>query len=175
MPGRGRPWKGVGQGNPDRIGTGAIADGSITEADLDSALQAKITAGETKATVHVMGTTAQIQITSGLDNIWGWNANAFNTQIARVQIPVADAFTFSRLTIHLFANTGNGQSKFVLMVNGVAGNSEVIIPASSGGGTFQDLVNTDSLVSGDLIAIKYLKDQATTGQIEPKGFSYVSS
>ncbi len=45
MPGRGRPWRGVGQGNQDRIGTGAIADGSITEADLDSALQAKVNAG----------------------------------------------------------------------------------------------------------------------------------
>jgi len=42
MPGRGQPWKGVGKGNPDRIGTSAIADGSITEADLDSSLQAKI-------------------------------------------------------------------------------------------------------------------------------------
>jgi len=39
MPGRGQPWKGVGKGNPDRIGTEAIKDGSITEADLDTALQ----------------------------------------------------------------------------------------------------------------------------------------
>lgn len=45
MPGRGQPWKGVGFGNPDRIGTGAIADGSITETDLDSALQAKVNTG----------------------------------------------------------------------------------------------------------------------------------
>ncbi len=42
MPGRGRPWKGVGEGNPDRIGTGAIADGSITEADLDSSVTSKL-------------------------------------------------------------------------------------------------------------------------------------
>ena len=45
MPGRGQPWKGVGKGNPDRIGTGAIADGSITEADLDTSLQSKVNAG----------------------------------------------------------------------------------------------------------------------------------
>lgn len=46
MPGRGQPWKGVGKGNPDRIGSGAIADGSITEADLDSSVTAKLnTAG----------------------------------------------------------------------------------------------------------------------------------
>ena len=45
MPGRGRPWRGVGQGNQDRIGSGAIADGSIQEADLDTALQAKVNAG----------------------------------------------------------------------------------------------------------------------------------
>ena len=45
MPGRGKPWKGVGEGNPDRIGTAAIADGSITEADLDSSLQTKVNAG----------------------------------------------------------------------------------------------------------------------------------
>jgi len=45
MPGRGRPWRGVGEGNPDRIGTGAIADGSITEADLNTALQSKVNAG----------------------------------------------------------------------------------------------------------------------------------
>ncbi len=42
MPGRGRPWKGVGEGVPDRIGTGAIADGSITEADLDSEVTNKL-------------------------------------------------------------------------------------------------------------------------------------
>jgi hypothetical protein len=42
MPGRGRPWKGVGEGNPDRIGTGAIADGSITEADLDTSVTSKL-------------------------------------------------------------------------------------------------------------------------------------
>ncbi len=45
MPGRGQPWKGVGFGNPDRIGTGAIADGSITEADLDSNVTSKLNAG----------------------------------------------------------------------------------------------------------------------------------
>ena len=45
MPGRGQPWKGVGKGNPDRIGTNAIADGSITEADLDSSVQAKLNSG----------------------------------------------------------------------------------------------------------------------------------
>ena len=45
MPGRGRPWKGVGQGNPDRIGTAAIADGSITEADLDSSVASKLNQG----------------------------------------------------------------------------------------------------------------------------------
>ncbi len=42
MPGRGQPWKGVGKGNPNRIGTGAIADGSITEADLDSGVTSKL-------------------------------------------------------------------------------------------------------------------------------------
>lgn len=41
MPGRGQPWK-LGKGVADRIGTKAIADGSITEADLDSALTAKV-------------------------------------------------------------------------------------------------------------------------------------
>jgi len=45
MPGRGQPWKGVGKGNPDRIGTSAIADGSITEADLDSSVTAKLNSG----------------------------------------------------------------------------------------------------------------------------------
>ncbi len=44
MPGRGQPWKGVGKGNPDRIGSGAIADGSITEADLDSSVTLKLNA-----------------------------------------------------------------------------------------------------------------------------------
>ena len=45
MPGRGRPWRGVGEGNPDRIGTGAIADGSITEADLDTNVTSKLNSG----------------------------------------------------------------------------------------------------------------------------------
>ncbi len=44
MPGRGKPWK-LGEGNPDRIGTAAIADGAITEADLDSSLTAKVNSG----------------------------------------------------------------------------------------------------------------------------------
>ncbi len=45
MPGRGRSWRGVGEGNPDRIGTAAIADGSITEADLDSNITSKLNQG----------------------------------------------------------------------------------------------------------------------------------
>jgi len=44
MPGRGQPWK-LGKGVADRIGTKAIADGSITEADLDSNVTAKLNAG----------------------------------------------------------------------------------------------------------------------------------
>ena len=44
MPGRGQPWK-LGKGVADRIGTKAIADGSITEADLDSALTTKVNSG----------------------------------------------------------------------------------------------------------------------------------
>jgi len=43
MPGRGQPWK-LGKGVADRIGTLAIADGSITEADLDSGLTSKVNA-----------------------------------------------------------------------------------------------------------------------------------
>jgi len=162
MPGRGQYWK-----------VGGINDEHIKEEDLTQALQNKLNSGVSNKTVHVMGTSSQIQLTAGIDNIMAWNANGFNTNIGRVQIPVADDFVFSRLTIHLFANTSNGQSKFVLMKNGAVANSEVIIPTGTAG-TFQDLVNTDSLVSGDLIAIKYLADQATTGQYEPKGYSYVS-
>ncbi len=55
MPGRGTPWRGVGKGQQDRIGTGEvkddsllsedIKDGTIQEVDLDSALQAKVNAG----------------------------------------------------------------------------------------------------------------------------------
>ncbi len=44
MPGRGTPWRGVGRGTQDRIGTGEILDSSISEVDLDSALQAKVNA-----------------------------------------------------------------------------------------------------------------------------------
>jgi len=52
MPSRGAPWRGVGQGQKDRIGTEEvkddsllsedIKDGTIKEVDLDSALQAKV-------------------------------------------------------------------------------------------------------------------------------------
>jgi len=56
MPGRGRPWKGVGEGVPDRIGTGAIADGSITEADLDSSVTSKLNSGSGYNTVEDEGT-----------------------------------------------------------------------------------------------------------------------
>lgn len=55
MPGRGQPWKGVGKGRKDRIGTEEviddslqsedIKDGTIAEVDLDSALQAKVNSG----------------------------------------------------------------------------------------------------------------------------------
>ena len=45
MPGRGQPWKGVGFGVPDRIGTEGIKDGSITEADLDSNVTSKLNSG----------------------------------------------------------------------------------------------------------------------------------
>lgn len=45
MPGRGVPWRGVGKGVPNRIGTNAIADGSIQESDLNTALQDKVNAG----------------------------------------------------------------------------------------------------------------------------------
>ena len=52
MPSRGAPWRGVGKGQQDRIGTGEvkddsllsedIKDGTIAEVDLNSALQAKV-------------------------------------------------------------------------------------------------------------------------------------
>lgn len=42
MPGRGTPWRGAGQGKADRIGEPDILDGSITEADLDSGVTAKL-------------------------------------------------------------------------------------------------------------------------------------
>jgi len=42
MPGRGTPWRGAGQGKADRIGEPDILDGSITEADLDSSVTAKL-------------------------------------------------------------------------------------------------------------------------------------
>lgn len=55
MPGRGTPWRGVGKGKQDRIGSGEIQDdsllsedikdGTIKEIDLDSALQAKVNSG----------------------------------------------------------------------------------------------------------------------------------
>jgi len=54
MPGRGTPWRGVGKGKQDRIGSGEIEDdsllsedikdGTIKEIDLDTALQAKVNA-----------------------------------------------------------------------------------------------------------------------------------
>ncbi len=42
MPGRGTPWRGVGKGVGDRIGSEDIKDLSISEADLDSALASKV-------------------------------------------------------------------------------------------------------------------------------------
>ena len=63
MPGRGTPWRGVGKGTKDRIGTEEIKDesilsedikdGTIAEVDLDSALQAKVNAGGGGASTQI--------------------------------------------------------------------------------------------------------------------------
>jgi hypothetical protein len=76
MPGRGKPWKGVGFGNPDRIGSGAISDGSITEADLDSAVVAKLNGGAWeqigKTVTGSDATTASVSFTT--ENLDGTRA-----------------------------------------------------------------------------------------------------
>lgn len=69
---------------------------------------------------------------------------------AQTQVKVYGNYTWSKASIRIQANATTGASVLQARKNGVNGNQLVSIPAGATG-LFQDLVNTDALVNGDLV------------------------
>lgn len=61
MPGRGKPWRGVGEGNPDRIGTAEVDDQTIQAEDLSVFKSTEITGtGSEQNIPHGLGRTPSL-------------------------------------------------------------------------------------------------------------------
>ncbi len=61
MPGRGRSWRGVGEGNPDRIGTDEVDDSTIQAEDLSVFKSTEITGtGSDQNIAHGLGRTPSL-------------------------------------------------------------------------------------------------------------------
>lgn len=84
-----------------------------------------------------------------------------------VQNPMPRAMKFRNMTIHLVSNTRDGISTENLRINGVNGNLNLSIPASTAG-TFIDTSNTDSVAQLDLINY-FFSEGGSSGTIEIGG------
>ena len=75
--------------------------------------------------------------------------NASETGVNRKFLHAA---TLSKLTIHISSNTISASSTIRTRINSANGNMLITVPSSTTG-TFQDLVNTDTIVSGDTVGM----------------------
>lgn len=69
---------------------------------------------------------------------------------ADAQVLLRDTYTLANLYVRVIANAATGAVSVLSRKNGANGNQSVSIPALTTG-VFQDAVNTDALVTGDLI------------------------
>lgn len=71
------------------------------------------------------------------------------TELTR-QSPIAHAALLQDSMVQINANTEPGITVWTIRINGADGNQTINIPAASSG-QFQDLVNTDAVLAGDLL------------------------
>lgn len=86
-------------------------------------------------------------------NYWNCIGDADYSSEVRAQILIRDSYTWSNLFVMLNFNTLTVATTVTARINGAGGNQSINIPAGTTG-AFQDLVNSDALVSGDLICIR---------------------
>lgn len=87
---------------------------------------------------------------------------------ADAQTAFSNACTLSRQTIHISTNTTDEATTVRTRVNGVDGN-QVITIAASITGVFQDLVNTDAILSADLSNFEIDTTASTVGNFDRVG------
>jgi len=102
------------------------------------------------------------EITNGLDFLNLVGLESESTDETERQNVMPNAGTLERLTFVITDQKDEAQT-ITLRKNGADGNQSLTIPASTTG-TFQDLVNTDSFVSGDLFS--YELDISGAGTFE---------
>lgn len=92
---------------------------------------------------------------SGATYLWGTED--------RAQVVVRDSYTLAKLFVRVSSNTLDGSTTVRSRKNGANGNQSVSIGAGATG-TFEDTTNSDSLVSGDLVAVQIVRG-GTSGSI----------
>ncbi len=153
MPGRGQYWK-----------IGGINDKHIVEADLDQALQAKVNAigggtgqsilGVMFAYVNFGGAQPRFYAVQGSNDAGGvvsHSAILESDQAFSCNVP----FTWKSIRLKIDVNNVTGSTSHTSRINGVDGNQVINVPTSSTG-EFTDLTNTDAIIIGDEINMKYL-------------------
>lgn len=89
-------------------------------------------------------------ISSGTDYLCLTGFHGEVSTIPEAAISFPNACTLRRMTFEILTQK-NAIQTFTLLINGVAGNQTLSIPASTTG-TFQDLSNTDVIANGDQVA-----------------------
>lgn len=85
-----------------------------------------------------------------IDSLFGLGLVQFVSVEANIQTPFSNACTLRRMSINILSSTTDANTDFRLRINGTNGNQIIVIPSATTG-VFQDLVNTDSISSGDLV------------------------
>jgi len=153
MPGRGQPWK-----------KGGLVDFTIELADMVQSLQDQITGGGGGngqsilgvmfAYVNFGGAQPRFYAVQGSNDAGGvvsHSAQLESDQGFSCNVP----FTWKSIRLKIDVNNVTGSTSHTSRINGVDGNQVINVPTASTG-EFTDLTNTDAIIIGDEINMKYL-------------------
>ena len=100
----------------------------------------------------------------------GVTASTYLTADSQAEIPIPDNMTFDHICFSCISNNIDEDTVIVLIINGVAGNQIMTLPANSGAVVIQDITNNDPVVRQDLVNYQ-LVNASTGGSCNRPSFS----
>ncbi len=132
-----------------RLNTTASASGSITTSGVFSVFSATTNTTQRWAVHGVVGPST----TSATEYIPLASAAALNTTEANAEYKLHSSGTLANLFVFSQSNGRSTATTVTVRKNNADGNGTFSIPGSTSG-TFEDIVNTDSVVANDVITLK---------------------
>jgi hypothetical protein len=114
---------------------------------------------------HACSSSAGSSVTNTFFYSFGGRRDADNTVEANAQTYIPTDGTAKNFFLNISANTRNGTSTFRVRKNGGNGNQVLTVPATTTG-IFEDTVNTDSFVAGDVGNFQY-NNGGSSGSLTP--------